>query len=181
MKGTNRSQIRATRLRKGVGVRELARLSGVTPAAVIKWERSEAEGTAQIRTVAKALNALGETLVTSSRPSRGSAEKPMERREDRTSLELHRAVAKKMISDPEAVFEKVPENIEVLRTQVRGSLAHEWLDEWQSLVESRSLGGLVDVMLGTDPRSVDLRQVSPFAKVLSQDERIAAIRKAQFA
>lgn len=174
------SIIRRARVRAGVGVRELARLLGVTAAAVTDWERSEERGTAQLNTIRRALAILGEQVLVGSRrvvPVTSSA--TLERREERVALELHRAVAKKLLDDPAAVLAVVPPNIERLRGQVRGSIAHSWLDEWAELAELRSVGGLVDVMVGTDPRSTDMRQSSPFLGVLTQAERIAAIHRAR--
>ena len=52
-----------------------------------------------------------------------------------------------------------------------------WLDEWQALLDGPP-EQLVDVFLGGDEHSVDLRQVSPFAGALSDEERLAAIRRA---
>jgi transcriptional regulator with XRE-family HTH domain len=173
------STIRRARQRTGVGVRQLARELGVTPKAVTDWEKSEEQGTAQLNTIQRALDALGEHLVIGSRRRTSHDPEQLERREERVALELHRAVAKKLVGDPETVLRVVPRNIERLREQVRGDSAASWLDEWAELARNRSLGGLVDVMLGTDQRSIDMRQTSPFLGVLTQPERLAAIELAQ--
>lgn len=152
------STIRRARTRAGVGVRQLARQLGVTPKAVTDWEKSEELGTVQINTIARALDALGE---------------------ERVARELHRAAAKKLLDDPEAVLRVVPSNVDRLRRQVRGSSAESWLDEWSELGQTGSLGGLIDVMLGTDQRSINMRQTSPFLGVLTQSERISAIELAR--
>lgn len=174
------STIRRARLRAGVGVRQLARQLDVTPKAVSDWEKSEEQGTAQLNTIQRALDALGEHLVIGSRRRTShNPEQLLERREERVALELHRAVARKLVGDPETVLRVVPGNIDRLRGQVRGHSAESWLDEWAELARNRSLGGLVDVMLGTDQRSIDMRQTSPFLGVLTQPERLAAIELAQ--
>jgi transcriptional regulator with XRE-family HTH domain len=152
------STIRRARTRAGVGVRQLARQLGVTPKAVTDWEKSEELGTVQINTIERALDALGE---------------------ERVARELHRAAAKKLLDDPEAVLRVVPSNVDRLRRQVRGSSAESWLDEWSELGQTGSLGGLIDVMLGTDQRSINMRQTSPFLGVLTQSERISAIELAR--
>lgn len=100
-----------------------------------------------------------------------------QRREERVQLELHRALLSKLISDYEGVRALAMRNLARSRNVVRGDQAVGWLDEWKAL-----LGGpperLVDVLLGEDEHSVDLRQVSPFAGALSHDERLAAIGRA---
>jgi transcriptional regulator with XRE-family HTH domain len=174
------SMIRRGRIRAGVGVRQLARQLGVTPAAVSEWERSEVRGTAQLNTIDRALSALGEAiLVGSRRVTTVAGGETLERREERVALELHRAVARKLVDDPQAVFKVMSENIERLRGQVRGESALSGLDEWAELGELRSVGGLIDVMLGTDRRSIDMRQSSPFLGVLTQTERLEAIGAAR--
>jgi transcriptional regulator with XRE-family HTH domain len=170
------SQIRRSRERAGVGVRELARRLEVTGSAVSQWERSELEGSARLDTIAKALDAVGERLVVSSQPVQRTT-RELIRREERVSLELHRAIAKKLIDDPDSVLAVVPANVERMRSVVRGSTANAWLDEWLTLARG-SLGALVDTMLSTDQWAIDLRQNSPFAGTLTQQERVEAIERA---
>jgi len=173
----SQSQIRLARERAGVGVRELARRLGVTGSAVSQWERNEIVGSAKFETISKALAALDEDLVVSTRPRERAAVRALSRREERVSLELHRAIAKKLIDDPDFVLGFVPANIDRMRRVARGPLAHGWLDEWAMLARG-SLGGLIDSMLSTDQRAIDLRQNSPFAGSLTQDERVEAIERA---
>jgi transcriptional regulator with XRE-family HTH domain len=172
------STIRRARLRAGMGVRQFARQLGVTPKAVTDWEKSEESGTIQLNTIARALDAAGEQFVIGSRRHTPNDQSALER-EERVTLELHRAVAKKLVDDPEAVLRIVPANVDRLRRRVRGTSAESWLDEWAELAQLGSLGGLVDVMLGTDQRSIDMRQTSPFLGILTQSERVSAIEMAQ--
>ncbi|MDP3207828.1 MAG: helix-turn-helix transcriptional regulator [Rhodoglobus sp.] len=164
------SSIREARLRRGIGTRELARLMEVSPSAVTQWERSEQRGTAQLGTVRRAIDAIERT------PS--AFDRTLERREDRVTLELHRELVKKIIDDPDPIFALVPRNLERTRAKVTGSVAEGWLDEWERLVSSGSLGQLVDRALGTDDRSISMRQVSPFLGALTEDERRTAIERA---
>lgn len=172
------SHIRRARQRSGVGVRELARRLQVSPATVLDWERSEERGTVQMNTVERALEQLGESLVTGTRRVNTAPGEDLVRREDRVTLELHRAVAVKLLQNPTAVLAVVPENLAKLRAGVRGEAARSWVDEWTELTQGFRIGALVDVMLGTDQRSRDMRQASPFLGVLDHTERIDAIRRA---
>ncbi len=175
------STIRQVRTAKGIGVRELARRMNVTPGAVSQWERSEANRTIQVDTLQRALRALGEELVTETRSVGGDGLRlepaPMERREDRVSFELHRAVARKLIEAPDAVRSVIPDGVEMIRSHVRGPLVNAWLDEWLALSRG-PLGPLVDVLLGTDEHAVEMRQNTPFLGILTQQERLEAIARA---
>ena len=58
-----------------------------------------------------------------------------------------------------------------------GEHDHELLDEWERLSKG-PIGAIIDVALGSDERSVELRQNSPFAGALSNQERLDAIARA---
>jgi hypothetical protein len=100
-----------------------------------------------------------------------------QRRDGRVQLELHRALLGKLISDSDGVRALAVRNLAKSRKVVRGDQALGWLNEWQALLDGPP-GPLVDVLLGSDEHSVDLRQVSPFAGALSDDERLTAINRA---
>lgn len=100
------------------------------------------------------------------------------RSEQRVQLELHRALLAKLIGDLGPLRERAQHNLERMRMQVRGTQAQEWLDEWEALIDGPP-ERLIEVFLGQDERSIDLRQVSPFAGALSNEERLAAIRRAR--
>jgi hypothetical protein len=99
------------------------------------------------------------------------------RREELVQFELHRALLGKLIGDFDGVRKIARRNLARSRSTVRGDQARAWLDEWSDLLDGPP-ERLVDLLLGTDEHSIDLRQVSPFAGVLSEEERLAAIRRA---
>lgn len=169
------SRIRRARERSGTSLRELARRLGVTVGAVQHWEESESRDAAQIGTVKRALEAMGEQLFVVVRVV--GPWSPLDRREERVTLELHRAVAHKLIDDPEAVLGLAPRNLEGTRAVVAGS-AHRLLDEWADLIAAGDIPSLLAVMLGTDSHSIAMRQVGPFQGVLGHAERIEAISRA---
>lgn len=168
--------IREARLRRAVGVRALARLCGVAGPTVVDWERSEAAGSIQIETLQRALAAMGERLVVASR-SQQLEFKPLERREHRLGLELHRSIALKLVADPETVLESALARLDPMRVGLRGG-ALGWLDQWAHLIAERDIGGLVAVMLGTGQHDIDMRSVSPFRGLLSPDERNHVLERA---
>ncbi|HEX9089716.1 MAG TPA: hypothetical protein VF867_19650 [Arthrobacter sp.] len=134
---------------EGMPIRRIAEVTGVSPAVIQ-------------RLLEKAK---------SSRPYLG-------RREERVSYELHRAVAEKVSEDPQAVFSKARTNLGSMAARVRGPHAQGWVSEWKALVDAGDADRLVEVMLDPAERGIDLRQMTPFAGVLTQAERLVAIHKA---
>lgn len=168
-------RIKTARRRRGIGVRALARMAGVTPGAVTQWEKSEEQGTLRESTLRRALIAMG-THLEAEFPS--PTHSILTRREDRVALELHRAVAAKLVMNPDDVLSVVPENIRSMRSRIQGNAAQAGLDRWEFLAQSRQIGPLIDQMLSTDAVSISLRQTSPFMGVVSDQERLAAIERA---
>ena len=177
---TAKSTIKRLRVAQNVSVRELARRLGITAGAISQIERSEANGRINVSTLRKVLGALDAELTIDTHPTTAAARPPrapFTRREERVAYELHRTLAKRLIDNPDAVLATVPENLSRMRSKTHGSFAHELLDEWERLSKG-PIGAIIDVALGPDERSVELRQNSPFAGALSNQERLDAIARA---
>jgi transcriptional regulator with XRE-family HTH domain len=157
-----------TRRAVGWTVRELAENMGVAPSTVTRMEQSEREDRIQLGTLKRALGVMGRyprvDVVNS-------------RREERVTMEFHRALARKLASDPQAVLEVVPKNLGRLRARLTSPIGQRWVDRWVELVDS-PVDVLIDGMLADTPEGRELRQNSPFAGALTQDERLAAILRA---
>jgi transcriptional regulator with XRE-family HTH domain len=166
------TMIRDARRAAGVSVRELARRCEVKPATVQSWERSEEDGAIQLSTLRRALGAMHQRLVVDTEPR-------FARREQRLGFEFHRAVLDKLLKNPDDTIASAAERLPRLKAAVRGDLAEGWMLEWQALIDARDLRKLEAVMTGADPRSIDLRQVSPFDGVLTRDERARVMERAQ--
>lgn len=177
-------RVRSARLARALDQRDLAERAGVSLSAL---RRLEAGQGSTLKTVIAVTNTLEEPLVmteSSTEPVRRRAPRAtqtrprLERREERVSLELHRAVVRHLRADDGRVREIARSNLPLLRRNVRGDQANGWLDEWE-----RALGGpttdLIALCLREDEHGVDLRQVSPFAGVVPDDERLAAIHRAR--
>lgn len=164
--------IRGTRERTGLSVRDLARRCEVKPATVQSWERSERASTIQLSTLQRALDAMHQRLVIATEPH-------YSRREQRLSYEFHRLVLDKLRSRPEETLASAATRLPRMRATVRGDLANVWVNEWQAMVDHRDFDELAAVMTGSDQHSIDMRQVSPFDAVLTQDERTEVLERAQ--
>lgn len=134
---------------EGMSVRKIAEVTGVSP-SVSQRLLEKAKG---------------------SRPR-------LTRREERVSYELHRVVAEKLIKDPEPALMKARTNLQTMALRARDSHIHGLVAEWKKLIDGGDVNQLVDIMLRPDERGIDLRQMTPFAGVLTQEERLIAIHKA---
>jgi len=157
-----------TRRAVGWTVRELAENMGVAPSTVTRMEQSERDDRIQLGTLKRALSVMGRSP---------HVEIVNNRREERVTMELHRALANKLKNDPKAALEVVPKNIDRLRTRLTSPIGQKWVDRWVELVHS-PVDHLIAGMLADTPEGRELRQNSPFAGALTQDERRAAIERA---
>lgn len=166
------SYIRDIRRHQGITLRELGARLGVTAGAVSQYEASELAGAIQVSTLTRVLGAMDAVYhpaVTM------RAAQPQKRREVQLNLLLHRAIAKKLLDSPKLITERALINIPKIRMNVRGPRPEALVDEWESLLRG-PIGPLMSALLDESDHGIDLRQNSPFAGALSQDERMAVIK-----
>jgi len=97
-------------------------------------------------------------------------------RSDRNSWLLHRAVAMKMDSASlDSWRPRIESNINRLRNIVHGEPHERNLTRWENLVKDGDVRALKRVMLDVGPDGIAMRNVSPFAGALTQEERMAAL------
>lgn len=156
--------------RKAVGwtVRELAENMSVAPSTVSRMEKSECAGRIQLGTLQRALAVMGRSA---------HVEVVNDRREERVAMELHRELAKKLERDPRTVLKVVPKNIDRLRTTLTSPIGQKWVHRWTELLDG-PVEQIITGMLADTPEGRELRQNSPFVGALTQDERLAAIARA---
>ena len=95
---------------------------------------------------------------------------------DRRSWLLNRAVALKMDSASLDMWRpRIESNISRLRNVVHGEPHEQNLTRWENLVKDGDIRALKHVMLDVGPDGIAMRNVSPFAGALTQEERIAAL------
>ncbi len=96
-------------------------------------------------------------------------------RDQERSLWLHRAVAGRLVVDPDRALAKARQNTEKLAIQHRDTRAGSYLDRWRALIDSGA-DAVLDVLTSVSPEALELRQNSPFAGVLEEQERQACLR-----
>ena len=149
-------------------IRTLRRTVGVTQAAL-----ADAAGTSQPTIAAYETGRKSPTLGTVRRlaESVGLAMSvqfhPPLTREDRRSIWLHRSIALRLEERPRWVLQRAQETLKKMRQANPG--ARQLFDEWGVLLK-RSIPELIPVLTDAGARARELRQVTPFAGVLSAQE-----------
>jgi hypothetical protein len=96
-------------------------------------------------------------------------------RDQERSLWLHRAVAGRLVTDPRAVLAKARANIEKLTGIHAGTLAGHYIERWRTLLEEGT-DVVLHALTSTAPEAVELRQNSPFAGALPEEDRQVCLR-----
>lgn len=97
-------------------------------------------------------------------------------REQEKSLWLHRALLTHIMLDPKTVLQAAHQNIASWKPKHRGdSMVSHYLDLWEQVLDD-GVDRVAAVLTGTDETSMELRQNSPFAGILTDDERQRVLR-----
>jgi transcriptional regulator with XRE-family HTH domain len=95
-------------------------------------------------------------------------------REDRRSIQMHRAIARRLADEPNWVLAQARRTLATMIQRQGGVSAP--LREWEVLLD-RPLSGLLPLLTDPDPWARELRHVTPFAGVLTAAERAEVYRK----
>jgi len=95
-------------------------------------------------------------------------------RDEMESLWLHRAVAGKVVANPPALLAAAAINLRRLRRLHPEGRAWEWLDRWDAVLDE-GVEAVLEALTSSAEYAVELRRTSPFAGVLSEEERIAVV------
>lgn len=93
-------------------------------------------------------------------------------RDARQSLWLHRAVAGRVVTEPEISLTKARKNLRVMESANRPS--SPWLSQWARILDSGP-EEVARILTAESPEAIELRQNSPFAGVLSERGRRRAL------
>ena len=95
-------------------------------------------------------------------------------RDQRRSLWIGTAVAGRLVTDPGRVLSQARTNLAQMRTQHRRGQAQRWFSDWEHLLNG-PLEAVVEVLTAKTPYARETRQNSPFANVLTKDERLQVL------
>lgn len=145
----------------------LANAAGTSQPTVAAYESGRV--TPNVSTLVRLLEACGFTLDVAP-----CSDAPRWTRVEEKSLAIHRRIAARLLEDPDRAIEKARHNLGRLRDAHRGHSAR-WLDEWNDLLD-RPTDEIVTAMLARTQHAIDLRQMTPFAGVITDAERNEALR-----
>lgn len=158
------NEVLLLRRRARVTQSRLAELAGTSQPTIAAYESGSK--VPNLRTLRKLARAVG-------LEARLSFVPPLTR-EDRRSLALHGAIAQRLIEDPVRVMIRARKTLRLMTEKHPG--AAPLLSEWNAILHRPTLE-IVDVLLDPHPRARELRQVTPFAGVLSSAERAEVYRR----
>jgi excisionase family DNA binding protein len=95
-------------------------------------------------------------------------------RDQERSLWLHRAVAGRVVIDPDRTMAKAQANISKLASIHADTRAGQYVQRWAELLAS-GVDAVLEKLTSEAPEAVELRQNSPFAGVLSEVDRQACL------
>ena len=157
------NEIRALRRTVGVTQAALANAAGTSQPTIAAYETGRKSPT--LGTVRRLAESVGLAMSVQFHP-------PLTR-EDRRSIWLHRSIALRLEERPSWVLKRAQKTLKKMRQANPG--ARQLLDEWGVLLK-RSIPELIPVLTDPGARARELRQVTPFAGVLSAKERATAYR-----
>jgi transcriptional regulator with XRE-family HTH domain len=144
---------------------ELAARAATSAPALSNYERGRTEP--RLSTVDRILRTIGRRVSLTSEPVEGSTPLTLK---DRQSLALHLRVTEKLLADQDEVRGRARRSLGRLYELHGSGRSDYYLDTWRDLLDG-PLIPLVDALTGTSQRARDLRQASPFAGILTIDER----------
>jgi transcriptional regulator with XRE-family HTH domain len=137
---------------------ELAAAAGTSQPTIAAYEAGRKSPT--LRTLRRLAKVVGlEATIAFHRPMT---------REERRSLHLHRAIARRLERSPELVLARARETLSLMRA--KHPEAEQLFREWEVLL-NRPVSELLPALVDPSPRERELRQVTPFAGVLTAKER----------
>lgn len=161
------THLRRCRDRAGLSQRALADAAGTSQPTVAAYEAGRV--TPSVPTLDRLLQACGYTIDVVP-----DVDPPRWTRVEEKSLAIHRQIAARLLQNPVPTIKKARTNLARLRGADAGHSAR-WIDEWDAILD-RSPDEIATAMLARTQRGIDLRQMTPFAGVVSDAERRKALR-----
>jgi len=85
-------------------------------------------------------------------------------------LWLHRAIAGKFVSNPAALLAAAAISLRRLRRLHPEGRSWDWLDRWQAVLD-QGAEAVLDALTSSAEYAIELRETSPFAGILTEEER----------
>lgn len=95
---------------------------------------------------------------------------------DQIKLAQHKLIAKKLRENPEPIVALARRNLRRYIARRPAPASYLWR-EWLALLEQNSVDRVVAVMTAKTEKATELRQASPFAGALTQEEIAGTIQR----
>lgn len=102
---------------------------------------------------------------------RGAAQRA---RRERRSLAVAAATAAVVVADFPAARRRAEENLQLAEEVVADNVSNRWISEWRDVLD-RGPQAVRATLLDPSPHGHDMRQMTPFAGLLSERERAAVL------
>ena len=158
------NSVRDLRERCGLTQRELAERAGTSQPTISAYESGSKSP--NFRTLERLARCVGLQAVVDFVP-------PLTR-EERRSLAVHRAIARRLESAPEATIRRARRTLARMSRQHPG--ARPLLSRWRNIL-SRPVDEILEVLVDPRPSARELRHVTPFAGILTAGERASVHRR----
>lgn len=156
--------VRDLRERRGLTQSELAELARTSQPTIAAYETGSKSP--NLRTLARLARSVGLEAVVDFVP-------PLTR-EERRSLALHRAIARRLEEAPAPTVRRARRTLERMSRQHPG--ARPLLSRWRAILE-RPLVEILEVLIDPRASARELRHVTPFAGILTARERASVYRR----
>lgn len=157
------NEVRRLRRQSRVSQKRLAELARTSQPTIAAYEGgAKAPSLRTLRRLARVLGLEAWTLFV-----------PPMTREDRRSLALHETIAAHLEEQPHAVLARARRNLALAKERQPGAAAS--FREWDRILRLPP-SDIVETLRDPRPRARELRQVTPFAGVLSAAERTRVYR-----
>lgn len=167
------SVLRDVMRRTGMTQSRLSVLSGVKQPSVSQMMHGRIDMSDDM--LDRLLSCMGYRLEVVRRPVPVELDHPTERR-----WRMHQPLVAQLSPDSLRQWEPVlTRNLEGLRQSTRGEPHMRNIDRWSELVSSGDHREIRRVMTGLDTDSIQMREVSPFGGLLSEDQRQGVLAELQ--
>ncbi len=162
--------LRRIRQESGLSQRAFADVAGTSGPTVAAYERGAKEP--RLSTLDRMARRVGFRVEVRLVPDgRGAAQRA---RRERRSLALAAATAAVVAADFPAARGRAEENLRRAETVVGDNVSNQWISDWRDVLD-RGPDAVREALLDPSPHGHDMRQMTPFAGLLSEKERAAVL------
>jgi len=152
----------------GMNQSELSRLTGVPQSKISRYVTNRLEPSERIFDLL--ISSLGIQVSIEVSPV------SMERTKLRSWM-LHREISRKLTEIGPSDWEQMSHTLERVRSGVQGQPHTRNADRWQQIIDNHDIHELRRILVDTSTDGIEMREVSPMAGFLTNDERLKILER----